>query len=308
MNTMRISDRQQRLAARQRGEHCAAASLVQLLCGVSVLRTGLTQVLPLAGGAAWWTLLLCLLPGTAVLLLARTAMGMTGVRTLPDLVRRVLGRWGAWALSWGMAALLLTDAAASLTALVTLFTEGVGTRGTQLTLALLTGGALLASLHRDGLPRGTYLLRWMLLAGAAVVAASQLRHGRVSNLFPLQGGGLQEVSAALRAGVSVAWPLLLLLFLPGETAKDTLRDAIPAALAPVAVLLCIGLIVPHERLAENAALADTLLLPARYASPAVRLVWRCAVMLAFFLAIGGALQWGTELLCAPMRRAPRWLP
>lgn len=308
MNTMHIRDPLQRLAARQRGERCAAVSLVQLLCAVSVLRTGLTQVLPICGGAAWWSLGLCLLPGAAVFLLAWTALRVAGVETLPELLRRVVGRGGAWALSWVLAALLLLDAAASLTAIVTLFTEGVGTRGTPLTLALLTGGALLACLHREGLPRGVYLLRRVLVIAALVVVVAQLRHVRVNNLFPLLGDGLPSAAASLRRGVSAAWPLLLLLCLPGASQTRRLQEAIPATLAPVAVLLFIALIVPHERLVEQDMLAQLLLLPARYASTAVRLVWHCAVLLAFFLAVGGALQWGTQLLCAPVTRAPAWLP
>ena len=104
------------------------------------------------------------------------------------------------------------------------------------------------------------------------------------------------------------FPLLLLLCLPGASQTRRLREAIPAALAPVAVLLFIALIVPHERLVEQGMLAQWLLLPARYAPAAARLVWHCAVLLAFFLAVGGALQWGTQLLCAPVTRAPAWLP
>lgn len=308
MNTMHILDPQQRLAARQRGESRMAVSLVQLLCAVSVLRTGLTRVLPLAGGAAWWSLGVCLLPGAAVFLLAWTAMRIAGAETLPELLHCAVGRGGAWTVSWVLAALLLLDAAASLTAIVTLFTEGIGTRGTQLTLALLTGGALMACLHREGLPRGTHLLCRGLLIAAAVVAAAQLRHVRVDNLFPLMGGGMGDAAASLRRGVSAAWPLLLLLCLPGASQPRRLQEAIPAALAPAAVLLLIALIVPHERIVEQGMLAQSLQLPARYAPTAVRLLWHCAVLLAFFLAVGGALQWGTQLLCAPVTRAPAWLP
>lgn len=298
----------ERLAERRRGEMRTERSLVQLLCAVSALRTALTRVLPLGGGATWWVLLLCLLPGVTVLLLGRMACRMTGTRTLTEMTRSVLGQRGAWVTAVVLAALLLLDAAASMTALITLFTEGVGTKGTQLTLALFTGGALLGCLHRKGLPRGVYLLRWPLLAGAAVVLAAQLTHLRVDHLFPMQGGGMRDVAAALRAGSSLAWPAVLLLCLPGENRQPLALEALPALLPPAAVVLALCLAVPHEQLVMHGTLAECLLLPGRYAHEAVRLLSHCLLLLSFFLAIGGAALWSTELLCAPLDRSPQWLP
>ena len=41
-------------------------TLLRLMCAVSVWRTLMTRVLPLAGCASWWAGLVCLLPGLIV--------------------------------------------------------------------------------------------------------------------------------------------------------------------------------------------------------------------------------------------------
>lgn len=159
------------LASRIAGENCARLTMLRLVCAVSIWRTAMTQVLPLCGAAAWWVTLLCLLPGFAVAVLLRLAMHLTCASTLTEAVRACLGKRGAWAVSLVLAALLLVEGLSGLTALITLFTEGVGTRGTAFTLALLTGGALLLALHRDGLPRAAHFLRWPMAAVAVIVGA-----------------------------------------------------------------------------------------------------------------------------------------
>ena len=136
------------LASRLAGGNCARLTLLRLLCGVSIWRTAMTRVLPLCGSAAWWVTLLCLLPGFAVAALLRLAMSFTRAQTLTEAVRACLGKVGAWVLAVVLAALLLLEGFSSMTALITLFTQGLRTQGTPFALALLTGGALLFSLHR----------------------------------------------------------------------------------------------------------------------------------------------------------------
>lgn len=296
-----------RQALRMKQERQSRRSLVQLLCSVSLLRTGLTLLLPLAGGAAWWTLLLCVIPAMAVFLLAALAMRLTGTQTLTELARRRLGRGGVWLLCAVLGALLLLDAVGSLNALILLFTQGIGARGTQWTLALLTGGALLPCLHKEGLSRSVLLLRWLLLAGVVIALIAMGGRLRPDGLFPMQGSGWSGVKAALCAGAGMGWPLLMLLSIPAEKGRCRVADAGPALLGAMGVLLFACLIVPQERLAMINGAAACLLLPASGAVPAMRLLICCLMMLGLFLAVAAAVNLGAESLCVPLGGIRPWV-
>lgn len=303
-----VRTQKERTRARIAGEARARTTFVQLICIVSILRTALTEIVPLAGCGAWWLTVVCMVPGALVYLLLAAGMRWTRTRTLSELVRRCLGTAGAWALSLLLTLLLLADGTATMTALITLFTEGIGTRGTQLTLALLTGGVLLTCLHREGLPRGVYLLRWVLLGAALLTAAFSAASIRMDNLFPMLGEGEPSLTAAFRAGISMAWPLLLLLTVPQETGRLRVAAIFPVMLSVLGVMLFLCLTIPHELLMRTHALADCLLQPMRYASSAVRTLAQCLLMIAFFFSVGGAALLSADFLCAPLGRAPRYLP
>ncbi len=305
---LRIHTPEERRQARQTGAILARNALVQLLCAVSILRTSLTALLPVAGCSTWWLTLCCMLPGAAVYAALRVSMRLTGTDTLADCLRCCLGRVGIWCGSITMAVLLLLDGAASMTALITLFTEGIGTRGTQITLALLTTAVLLCTLHREGLPRAVYLLRRVMLAAALLAAVFLLKDVRVDALSPWQGEGMSVLRAALCMGGSIAWPLALLLTIPSAGKPRRIRPVVKVAAACIAVLLFVTLITPHELLIRAHGLAGSLLLPLRFAPPALRTMCLCLLMLMLFLAIAGAAQLATDHLCAPMGQPPRWLP
>lgn len=294
--------------ARQESERRAQGALLELLCSVSIWRTVMTRVLPLCGASAWWMALLCLLPGLAVALLFRGLMHITRTASLADACRAALGEMGAILLPLALALPLLADGLSSITALITLFTEGVGTRGTQLTLAILTGAALLFSLHREGLARAVYLLRWILTAVAAVLTAMMLRDARLDHLFPLYGAGEENVFAAFKAGCSLAWPLTLLLTREASQGRSRLGDGVLTSLWVVAAMLLLTLLVPHELLVRQRGLADWLLLPAHFGSNGLRLLGLCLLLLTFYLAIGAAVQQATQFLCSPLIHVPAWLP
>lgn len=305
---MQVHSPESRLQARLAGELRARTVFLQLICIVSILRTVLTRIVPMAGSGAWWLTLVCLLPGAGVYGLLALGMRLTGSANVTDLARVCLGGLGGWLLSFVMAAATLLDGASSMTALITLFTEGVGTKGTQLTLAILTGAVLLTCLHREGLPRGAYLLRWVMLGAALLTAAFGLPAVRVDSLFPMLGDGKAALTAAFRAGLSLAWPFALLLTLPKEREKPRLAALCPVILSVLGVLVFLTLTNPNELLTCSHTLADSLLLPTRYASSAIRTLAQCLLMLVFFLAIGGAAQLSTDFLCAPMGQPPGWLP
>lgn len=308
MKGMQVHSPQSRLRVRLLGEARARMALVQLICIVSILRTALTRLVPLSGSAAWWLIPLCLLPGMVVYGLLVLAMRLTGTTALDSLVRSCLGRVGGWWLSLLLGALTLLDGVASMTALVTLFTEGVGTRGTQFTLALLTGAVLLACLNREGLARGVYLLRRVMLGAALLIGLLGLSSVQGDCLFPPLGDGRAALLSAFRAGMSLAWPLTLLLTLPPAEKMQRVRGVCPVVLVVVATLLFVCLTHPHELLIRFQALADCLLLPTRYASSAVRTLAQCLLMLLLFLSVGGTAQLATDDFCAPVGQTPRWLP
>ena len=294
--------------ARRAGERRAQMTLLRLMCAVSVWRTLMTRVLPLAGCASWWAGLVCLLPGLIVAAIYRWGMALTHADTLSEAVRAALSRGGVMLLSVVLCVLLILDGVASITALVTIFTEGVGTRGTQWTLAILTGAVLLFSLHREGLARGAHLLRWMILAGGILLAGMLLADSRVDHLFPLFGDGRASVLAAVKAGFSLAWPVTLLLTVESTPGQGRLRDAVLPVFGAVGALWLLLLTVPHELLARHRGLAMLLLLPTHYASNALRVIALSQLMLSFFLAIGGCAQTAVRQLCLPMKHPPAWLP
>ena len=296
------------ICTRVDGELRARTALIRLLCAVSVWRSIMTRVLPLCGASAWWIALLSLLPGAAIALLLRSVMALTRTATVSEAVRVCLGRGGATLISCLLTALLIIDGAASITSLITLFTEGLGTRGTQLTLAILTGVMLLFCLHREGLSRAVYFLRGGMIAAALLVAALLLPDARLDSLFPLHGEGSTSNLTALKAGLSIGWPLVLLLIVPPHRRMGRLRGGVGPVFAAVAAVLLLNLLVPHELLIQQSGLAALLLLPPRYAPNALRLLAMCLLMLAFFLAIGASAQTAASLLSISWNALPGWVP
>ena len=295
-------------ARRMAADHRARGSLIRLLCVASFLRVGLTRLLPLAGSAAWWTALVCLLPGAAVLGMLRLMLHWTGVSTLAEGVRACLGKRGAWAASWLIGACLLLGALSALTALLTMFTEGVGTRGTQFTLAVLTAMVLVACLHREGLSRAAVLLRWPLTALAVLLLIFALPEMHLDGLYPLGGTGGAATLDALKSGWSLGWPLALLLTVPPVPGQRRLATAVVPCIWCAGTLLALTLLLPHEVLLRHAGLADGLLLPGWYLPNALRTLAQCGMMLLIFLGLGGMLQAAAAQLCVSWGRVPGWLP
>lgn len=129
----------QRIQKRRAGQRQTQNALIGLLSAVSMTRIGLTQLLPLCGSAAWWLSAACMLPGLCVYGALRLLLRHTHTRTLTDCARKLLGNFGGILIMLTLTLPLLLDGIASLTALITFFTEGIGARGSQFTLTLLSG-------------------------------------------------------------------------------------------------------------------------------------------------------------------------
>ena len=295
------------IASRISGENRGERAMVQLLMAVSVWRTAAARIIPVFGASGWWMALLCMLPGIAAALLLRLAMALTGVSTATEAVRVCLGRIGAAAFSAVLAALLLAEAVSAMTALLCVFTQVVGTRGTRFTLAVLTGAVMLFSLHREGLPRAVYLLRWLMGTAVLLAAGYALGDARLDHLFPLHGTGDSYAIAGFLSVPGLAWPVTLLLTLPPCEQRGRLCSAVVPLSAAVATVFIAAVTVPHELLIRRASLAETLLLPAWFAPNAVRVLWLCLLMLTFFLAMAACIQQAARHISAPVGCIPGWL-
>lgn len=281
---------------RRQGQCRCRRSQWRLIACVTMLRTAVTRVIPLAGSAGWWVTLLCMVPGFALY-----ALGCWGLHR-----RRQACLHGSPAVSVLGALALLVDGVSSMTALTTLFTEGVGTPGTQFTLALVAGGLLLFALNREGLSRGTFFLRWGFVGLLGLVLLWYAAHARVDHLFPVLGGGWSGIRAGLRAGLGMSWPFLLALMEP-PPGRQRVGQTLPPALLCVGAVLCLCLAIPHEVLVTSQSLGDTLVQTVAHLSPFVRLIAICLWMGGLFLSMGSVCSLSAAYLLAPWGRELFWL-
>lgn len=291
---------QERLRQRERAERICLRSRWRLMLCASALRTAATLLLPAAGAAAWWMTALCLAPGYVLYGLACLALRLSGKATLQEM----LPRW-AWAILRGMALLALAaEGVAGMTALITFFTQGVGTAGTQWTMALLTAGLLILCLRGDGLARGIRLMRWVLLGALALWAWGGAAHADVMLAYPLGGTGMQALRGAFLRGSGCGWGMLLPLLQPAPTEGRRLHEPLAPALLCVGCAALCCLTVPQEVWTQSASLAESMLLTVGFRPGALRLIGVCLWTVALFLQLAGVVEWAAELLHRPAGRLP----
>ncbi len=289
---------------RSQADTLAHRALLRLVCAASMTRTALTELLPLVGTAAWWVTPLAMLPGVLLMLLARAALAKQKAPTLPEAIRAAFGRFGAGLCALLLGLLLMLEAAQSLQALMILFAEGIGTRGTRFTLALLTGGVMLFCLHRDGLPRGVFLLRWPMGVCAVLLAAFALSQAQIDHLIAPVARWAQVLPVSLR----LAWPLLLLTLIPPLPRKRRSLAALSAAGIAAAVMLLLALQIPAEALPGEITMAHALMLPVHFLPTALRTLGHCLLMLTLFLSIAGSAMTAAKSFASPFGRMPGGLP
>lgn len=257
----------QRIQKRRAGQRQTQNALIGLLSAVSMTRIGLTQLLPLCGSAAWWLSAACMLPGLCVYGALRLLLRRTHTRTLTDCARKLLGNFGIILIMLTLTLPLLLDGIASLTALITFFTEGIGARGSQFTLTLLTASVMLIALNRDGLPRGVYLLRHVLLVAAAIIAINALLDAHPDGIVPLLGEGVPPLLSGIRSAWGMSWVLLLLLEFPAEEGTRRTPAMLAGLLPCPVILLLLSLAIPPELTVPGRSLASRLALPTLFCSP-----------------------------------------
>ena len=297
---------EERLAQRQAAQLCAWRSLWRMAACASILRTAVTRLLPLCGAAAWWMTAACLAPGLVCYGLCCMALRLTRTQSLPECARLLLGRTGETALSLLCGAVVAVDGVSSMTALVTLFTQGIGARGTQLTMAVLTGLLLLPCLQRDGLTSGVRFLSRLMLALLGMAAVNLLLMARPDGVFPWQGSG--ALAAAARQEAGMGWVFLLPLMRPAPSVRARLTDPVAPLLMCVGCILLLNLALPHELLTSHAGLADSMLLTVSFLAPMLDLTTVCLWMLGLFLHAAFAARQGADCLLQPWGREAAFLP
>lgn len=298
----------QRIQKRRAGQRQTQNALIGLLCAVSTTRVALTQLLPLCGSAAWWLSAVCMLPGLGVYGGFRLLMRRTGTRTLTDCARKRCGTFGSLLTMLTLTIPLLLDAIASLTSLITFFTEGIGARGSQFTLTLLTAAVMLLCLNRDGLGRGVYLLRHVLLVATGIVAINALLDAHPDGIYPLLGEGISPLRAGFRAAWGMSWPFVLLLEFPQEAGEKQCPAMLCGLLSAPIVLLLLSLTIPPELTVPEQNLAGGLVLPTLFLQPAVRTLSQCLLMMTLFLSVTGSAQFAARFAVSRSRKPISWVP
>ena len=295
----------QRIQKRRAGQRQTQNALIGLLSAVSMTRIGLTQLLPLCGSAAWWLSAACMLPGLCVYGALRLLLRRTHTRTLTDCARKLLGNFGGILTMLALILPLLLDGIASL---ITFFTEGIGARGSQFTLTLLTASVMLIALNRDGLPRGVYLLRHVLLVAAAIIAINALLDAHPDGIVPLLGEGVPSLLSGIRSAWGMSWVLLLLLEFPAEEGARRTPAMFVALLPCPVILLLLSLAIPPELTVPGRSLASRLALPTLFLQPAVRTLAQCLLMMTLFLSIAGSAQLAARFLTSSCQKPKKWVP
>lgn len=219
---------------------------VALAMGAQVLAYGALYILPAASTAAWWAVLLLLVP-----------LGL--LRGLAAAVRRTAPA-GAGdtpvyrAAALGMAALFLSNMAVcllTLTELTHVFFFPNAQRGS---IALTAAVVLALGMPRSdtAVPNAVLFLHWFLIAAFAFCAVTVAPTGESGYLFPLAGYGAGHTLRCAVLGSGSVWMAgALAVLCPEEGAEHPLRAALPGAavLAFAALLfLACAYVLPGTRL------------------------------------------------------------
>lgn len=302
----RIHTHQEQRMMRIQGDRRARQMQVQFLCCVSMVRCVVMQMLPLCGSALWWVAPLCMAPGIVVYLLISTGLKRSGAATVQAATAKA-GKVVRWITGGLVFLLLMLDGAASMTALITAFTQGIGTEGTQLTLAGLTLLALLGCMKKDGLPWGIYMMRKGLMSLALVIAAVMTSMANVDGIHPVLGTGSGGILAAIRAGAGMAWPLILLTTIEPPR-PGIIRPVLPVAAVTFGAGIMLCLVYPCEVLIRSGTMAERLLMPALHLPQALRTLAHSLGMLTLFLEIASVVQLSAERLAEISGRDRIWFP
>lgn len=167
---------------------------------------------------------------------------------------------------------------------------------------------MLIALNRDGLPRGVYLLRHVLLVAAAIIAINALLDAHPDGIVPLLGEGVPPLLSGIRSAWGMSWMLLLLLEFPAEEGTRRTPVMFVALLPCPVILLLLSLAIPPELTVPGRSLASRLALPTLFLQPAVRTLAQCLLMMTLFLSIAGSAQLAARFLTSSCQKPKKWVP
>ena len=166
---------------------------------------------------------------------------------------------------------------------------------------------MLIALNRDGLPRGVYLLRHVLLVAAGIIAINALLDAHPDGIVPLLGEGVPSLLSGIRSAWGMSWVLLLLLEFPAEEGARRTPAMLAGLLPCPVILLLLSLAIPPELTVPGRSLASRLALPTLFLQPAVRTLAQCLLM-TLFLSIAGSAQLAARFLTSLCQKPNKWVP
>ena len=233
--------------AQQRRERAWEDELtLSLAMGTQALAYGALYILPAASTAAWWAVLLLLLP-----------MGL--MRALAWAVSRTAPENAAASLPWraasmGLAALFFSNMAVCLLTLTELTHVFFFPGASRLTLALAAALALGLGIPAspDAAPNAVRFLRWFLLAAFGFCAVTVLPSAEAGYLFPPAGFGAGHTLRCAAMGAGSVWMAgAAAVLTPDRKPARRLTAALPGAaviLLVSALFLCCACVLPGTRL------------------------------------------------------------
>lgn len=290
----------------------AQGALVGTMAACQLFLDGTGRMLPDAGGALWWSALLC--PAGALLLtlpIARMRREADG-RELADVALASLPAPVALALCALCGLTLLLDAAAALYGLTELTHASLLPQTDERVIVLMALTALLLSAYAGltGMQRLAFLLRRTLPILLLLLMAWSLWGRPIENLYPLAGHGVRE-SLRLGAGSLGAGACALAAgFLPGGVrqlpqvrARETCGYCLSGHLLAVLLLLGLSLSTPYSLWPLAGGWGARMVLqgrPALYNGILYRMV-TVLQLTALLIAACGALLFAAHALSRAMR-------
>lgn len=273
---------------------------VSLAVAAQALAYGALYILPTASSAAWWAVLLLLLPAGLMRALAHAVC-----RTAPENAAETPAYRIA---AGGMSLLFLLNMTVCLLTLTELTHAFFFPQASRWAVALAAAAALGLGMPRSDVaaPNAARFLAVFLLAAFGFCAVTVLPSGETGYLFPLAGYGVGHTLRCALRGAGSVWMIgALAVLTSGQKAAPPVRSALPGLLSLVAIsllFLCCAYVLPGTQLdfSRGYALRMQILMEM---SPNV-LSWSLMLMAEMLLYLAGFTVCG-DLLRRSLRIALR---
>ena len=270
-------------AQRQRELRHESELTVSMALGAQVLAYGALYILPAASTAAWWAVLLLLLPTGLMRLLAWLIQRTAPENAAASLPYRIA--------ALGLSILFLSNMAVCLLTLTELTHVFFFPNASRLLLALSAALALGLGMPKSptAAPNTARFLYWFLPAAFAFCIFTVIPSAEGGYLFPLAGYGVENTLRCALMGAGSVWMAGSMAVLsPRQKAASPLRAALPgmaAVMLPALLFFCCAWVLPGTQLnfRQGYALRLQLLMEM---SPNV-LSWSLMLMAEMLLFLSG---------------------